>query len=83
MIIDPSRDGCTIWAGNKVQFIKGDPEECCKRIINYITDKWDDGTRHQWDFDIKLDTGGVGGYYVAYFERCGVAFIPIISSKIV
>ena len=82
MIVDPSRDGCTIWVGNKVQFIKGNPEECCKIIIKYNTDEWEDGTRHQWSFDIKLDTKGIGMAYADYFQRCGLEFIPIVSSNI-
>ena len=83
MILDPSRDGCTIWSGNKVQFIKGDADECCKKIINYITDEWDDKTKHQWCYDIRLDTKGIGMAYADYFSRCGVEFIPVVPSRIV
>jgi hypothetical protein len=37
MIIDPSRTGCTVWMGNKFQILTGSIDECCERIIKFIT----------------------------------------------
>lgn len=37
MIIDPDRNGCTVWMGNKFQILTGSIDECCERIIKFIT----------------------------------------------
>lgn len=39
VIIDPDRLGCTVWCNSMVQQIKGNPYECCTRIVNYLIEE--------------------------------------------
>jgi hypothetical protein len=86
MIIDPDRQGCTIWFGDKVQHIDGTPEQCCDKIINFITrlykDKYGVLCREQI-YDIKLDITGIGRVYAEYFVRCDIEFQRVLGGKII
>lgn len=81
MIIDPSRDGCTIWEGDGVQFIEGNPIECCDKIIEFISDTIE-GKLHQWYTNIGLDTVGIGMAYADYFISRNVIFHKIKPKNI-
>ena len=83
MIIDPIRGGCTIWQGDSVQTIKGTPEECCERIVNYVVDLGDNDIRHQNYFDIKLDEMNIGGFYADYFNLFKIEYTPVKIRKII
>jgi hypothetical protein len=82
MIIDPDRDGCTIWEGNKVQYIKGNAHECIEKIVTYITFPFDDGIIGQWHFNILLDTTVFGQIYTDYLNKHGIKFEEIKVGKI-
>lgn len=82
MILDPSRDGCTIWEGNKVQYIKGSPKECCETILKSITQAYENPeTKEIERFQVKLyfglDVAGIGRMYADYFKYMGIEFYEI------
>lgn len=67
MILDPSRDGCTIWIGDKVVTgIKGTPEEACEQIYRRVVIKrrtdFDKFSYNQM-YDLNIDTTGIGAVY--------------------
>jgi len=68
IILDPSRDGCTIWfvERNSVKYIQGDVMDICKRIHKFSTHT-EEGrfgikkvVQHT---DIVLDANGIGAFY--------------------
>lgn len=79
MIIDPSRDGCTVWFGTSVQFLKGTTHECCKRIIDFVTDE----NGKQFNVDIVLDTMGIGVDYAQFFNKNDIKFMKVKHKTII
>jgi len=82
MIIDPDRNGCTIWEGNNVQYIRDNAQDCAKKIIEYVTYPIEDGTRSQWNFNILLDTTAIGYIYADLFKQHGIKFEKVSAGKI-
>jgi hypothetical protein len=83
MIIDPVRNGCIIWEGNQVQHINGIAQENIEKIISNITDLWDDGTRHERYYDLKVDVSGLGVVYGDVLNKKGIEFTEIKRGKII
>lgn len=85
MLIDPHRDGCTIYAGNKVQWIKGDADECCKKIIEFVAPLMHGSKYHreQHVFNIMLDTAGYGMAYAYCFQDNGIQYEEVKPGKII
>jgi hypothetical protein len=95
MIIDPDRDGCTIWEGNKVQHLKGTPEECVYSIIKKLDERYGlikPSKKYELiniqeakdiDFNIALDVMGIGRYYKDIFEHHGIKIHEIRPGKII
>jgi len=87
MIIDPYREGCTIWEGNNVQRIKGTAQECCNRIAKYILREFTDdytGTKYINQIsNIQLDTAGIGMIYADYFKHKNIKFDKIKYNVII
>lgn len=86
MIIDPDRDGCTVWEGNKVQHLKGTPEECVYSIVKTLAKRYEIINKEEAkdiDFNIGLDTAGIGIYYRDIFEHYGIRIYEIKPGKII
>jgi hypothetical protein len=70
ILLDPSRDGCTIWFLNyaTVKYIHGYPVGICKRIFDFCTYEALQGEIIQ-AVDIILDTKGIGQVYEDVLQR--------------
>lgn len=83
MIIDPDRDGCTIWEGTRVQHIKGNVEECCQRIMKYVSRLNENtGRLEQAYFNIGLDVTTMGIAFADWFNRNNIEFSEIKAKRI-
>lgn len=71
LIINPSRDGCTIYSEFFFYTVRGDPSLCCEWIYERVTDP-NENTRQI--HDISIDPFGIGGYYVDYLKNIGLHF---------
>jgi hypothetical protein len=69
VIIDPERNGCTIWYNGNYQHIHGNVVECAERIMKSFSDE-----KGQFYFDIYLDIMGIGCAYVEEFTRNNFKF---------
>lgn len=86
MIIDPGRDGCTIWEGDKVQYLKGTPKECINLIVKTLKKRYeviDIEEARDIDFNIALDITSIGVYYKDTFEHYGIKIHEIRPGKII
>lgn len=89
IILDPHRDGCTVWIlspiiGNKVTTIKGDVVEVCKSLIKRLAvykevkNQWGNYVKQLvWADDIYLDMSGFGRDYKYIFNDYGLDIIEI------
>jgi len=76
LIIDPDRDGCTVWHEDKVCHIKGNVDECILKVVNYMkrhrtlrelkypyivgNGTFKVGVRYEFDEDIGIDVSSYG-----------------------
>lgn len=90
IFLDPSyREVCTVWwdDGN-VQTLKGNIEEICTKIKNYVIYNYcDEDTgeiiRTVQVKDVYLDTMGIGMSYVMCLSDMGVKFKKCTYNKII
>jgi hypothetical protein len=81
MIIDPDRDGCTVWHGDKVQHIKGSPCECVEMLVIYFM-------MHNINVKTKciigLDiTGEYGIAFAKIMQSFGIQFYEIKGQQFI
>jgi len=77
LIIDPDRDGCTVWYGDKVQHINGSPQECIERILGFASKNGIYIKRGVCLFDyeailpnqIAIDVSGDGRYWAMTLDK--------------
>lgn len=76
IIIDPDREGCTVWYKDKVQHICGSPQECIDRILNFAVKNNIPIKKGNLLFDyeaftpneIAIDTTGEGRYFAMVLD---------------
>jgi hypothetical protein len=70
ILLDPSRDGCTIWflESASVKHIYDRTANICRRIFNFCTYEADNNKIIQC-VDIMLDANGIGQAYADVFEK--------------
>ena len=83
IILDPDRDGCTVWLinpyvkeQNKVTHLKGNVEEVCKSLISRLTEykkvknQWGNYVdKLFWKDYVYLDVAAMGRCYKDIFEH--------------
>jgi hypothetical protein len=87
MIINPDRNGCTVWHGDKVRHIKGSPQECIDRIIEFAN-KIGIGVYERKFIDnefkpnfLRLDVGGDGRYWTMILNKMRVRYDEIRGDR--
>lgn len=68
IILDPSRDGCTVWfvGRNTVKFLKGNPQEVCEKLYKFCTCSYKNkygAIITEQCVEIALDYMGIGFSY--------------------
>lgn len=81
IIVDPEREGCTIWRGDYVTHINGNVQECCKEIYDR-TVLVEDGFVDEQVIDIAVDIGGIGLPYIDHLRYMGLRVKEIKPKKI-
>ena len=97
VILDPDRDGCTVWlinspiigCKNKVTHIKGKNSlEICKQIISRLAEykdvknQWGNFVKRlSWVDDVYLDISAFGKYYKDIFNDYGLDVIEIYGNS--
>lgn len=93
VILDPDRDGCTVWlinspiigCKNKVTHIKGKTAfEMCKSIISrlatykYVKNQWGNSVKRlSWIDEVYLDMSVFGTYYKDILNDYGLDVVEI------
>lgn len=67
--LDPGfKNECTVWfEDGNIQTLKGYPEKICKKIYNYVIDRYEDEdgnlVRCVQVKEVYIDIAGIGGMY--------------------
>lgn len=75
IILDPSRDGCTVWIVDfdSVRYLRGSVDEICKRIYDFATFDYYDykGAKPErvQAVEITLDRCNYGNVYLDILEN--------------
>lgn len=82
------RKECTVWfEDGNVQTLKGNIEDICIRIRNYVIDNFDDEegniVRRVQTKEVYLDTMGEGSQYVNILKSLGVEFKECTYYKLI
>ena len=95
IILDPDRDGCTVWLINspvsnksKVTHIRGNTFEVCKSLISRLAEykevenQWGNCvSKLFWRDYVYLDITSIGRVYKDMFERYGLYIIDITAKS--
>ena len=97
IILDPDRDGCTVWLINspvtnyvdKVTYIKGNTDEnICKSLISRLAEYRE--IENQWGYYVAklcwkdcvlLDIAAMGRIYKEIFKHYGLSVLDVIPNN--
>jgi adenylosuccinate synthase len=85
IIIDPSRDGCTLWNKEFVTSIRGNIDEVCKDIYSRVTYVLHEDEDEYQCFQFKkigVDITGIGRAYKDTLTKYGLEVVDIVGKPI-
>lgn len=84
MILDPYREGCTIWMGENVTSIKGSPQEVCEQIYMRVVvarESASGNIHYEQVYEIGVDIGGIGITYKNILNDMGIKTYDIRGKR--
>ena len=85
MILDPYRNGCTIWMGENVTSIKGNPQEVCEQLYTRVVvarESVSGKTQYEQVYEIGVDIGGDGIVYKDILNDMGIKTYDIRGKRL-
>lgn len=85
MILDPYRDGCTIWMGENVTSIKGNPHDVCEQIYMRVIvarESTNEKVHYEQVYEIGVDIGGDGIIYKKVLNDMGIKTYDIRGKRL-
>jgi len=80
VILDPDKDGTSIWFESKVSRIRGNVYECCDEIIERTCRKV--GGNYRQEYPIAVDCTGIGRAHFDRLKSIGLEVFPIRAQSI-
>jgi len=71
IVIEPHKNSCNVWWCNRLQVLKGSPENCCYGIIRWIS-------KNNIKEEIILDRYGVGEVYATKFSQYKIPYREVL-----